>query len=226
MEDKRNIGQLFDAIAGSYDKLNHLLSLSIDKRWRRKAAGCLAHKSEHLLDVAIGTADLSIEILRQHKAEHITGIDLSEQMMAIGKRKAGERPIDFLKVSALDMPFEDESFDAVTCGFGVRNFSNLDKGLKEMYRVLKTGGELVILEFSYPQNKFVAWVYDLYFSHILPLIGGALSNNRKAYRYLNTSVKNFVWGEQMASRLRTAGFDKVQIMPLTLGIATVYKTTK
>ena len=232
LNEKQNIGSLFDRIAGKYDLLNHLLSLNIDRYWRRKAVGSIVCGGSNIqcLDVAIGTADLAIELARhlthQHFSFHIQGIDLSAEMMRIGEdkiRKRGQQDnISFLQTSALDMPFEDNLYDVVTCAYGVRNFSDLDKGLCEMHRVLKPGGQLMILEFSYPENRFIAWVYDLYFSYILPAVGCLFSKDRTAYRYLNRSVKNFMWGEQMCERLVAAGFKQVKYNPLTFGITTVY----
>lgn len=227
--EKGNIGGLFDRIAGSYDKLNHLLSLGIDRRWRRRAVGMLKY-SGSVLDVAIGTADLAIEIMTQAKADSVTGIDLSDEMMKVGEQKVQESGyadvISFTKANALDMPYPDESFDTVTCAFGVRNFSDLDKGLSEMYRVMKSGGQLCIIEFSYPENKLVAALYDFYFSRILPKIGGALSKDKQAYTYLNKSVKSFIWGEKMKARLQAAGFKYVGYRPMTFGIATLYMAGK
>lgn len=227
--EKGNIGGLFDRIAGSYDKLNHLLSLGIDRRWRRRAVGMLKY-SGSVLDVAIGTADLAIEIMTQAKADSVTGIDLSDEMMKVGEQKVQESGyadvISFTKANALDMPYPDESFDTVTCAFGVRNFSDLDKGLSEMYRVMKSGGQLCIIEFSYPENKLVAALYDFYFSRILPKIGGALSKDKPAYTYLNKSVKSFIWGEKMKARLQAAGFKYVGYRPMTFGIATLYMAGK
>lgn len=264
MQEKQTIGSLFDRIAGSYDLLNHLLSLNIDRCWRKKAIQDM-QPAKHVLDVAIGTADLTIELLRQSKTTHITGIDLSREMMAIGKKKvedyclkvvkstknsvgnhtsaddlaksstAHSQPttkntfppiVSFLLGSALDMPFEDATFDAVTCAYGVRNFSDLDKGLKEMYRVLRPNGELMILEFSYPANRFIAWGYDLYFSHVLPLVGRLFSHDKTAYSYLNRSVKNFIWGNEMCNHLCAAGFQQVTFTPLTFGITTIYRAKK
>ena len=228
MEEKKNIGSLFDRIAKHYDSLNHLLSLNIDKRWRRQAVGEIAQSASEreLLDVAIGTADLSLEVLRQHPSTKITGIDLSEQMMLLGKekvRKAGKSErVEFMKASALDMPFDDGRFDVVTCAYGVRNFSDLDQGLREMYRVLRERGEVVILEFSYPTNAVIRFFYDLYFSYIMPLIGRWFSKDKTAYAYLRSSVKSFVWGEQMVERMRKAGFSNISFKPQTAGISTVY----
>lgn len=226
MEEKQNIGSLFDRIAATYDRLNHILSFNIDRRWRRRAIRGM-HPHTHVLDVAIGTADLSLEMLRQGKAEQITGIDLSQEMMAVGEKKVTEKQqgdiVNFVLGSALEMPFTNQQFDAVTCAYGVRNFSDLDQGLKEMHRVLKADGELMILEFSYPTNRFIAWCYDLYFSHIMPFIGRILSHDPSAYSYLNRSVKHFIWGEQMCEHIRQAGFFDVNYQPLTFGITTIYR---
>ena len=226
------IGHLFDRIAATYDGLNHGLSLNIDRWWRRQTVA-LMPPVEHVLDVAIGTADLTIEMLRQGKAQRVTGIDLSEQMMAIGKRKVVSRlslvvgqDVDFVFANAQQMPFADHSFDGVTCAFGCRNFQNLDEGLSEMYRVLQPGGQVTILEFSYPSNPFVRAVYDLYFTHILPTIGRLVSRDKTAYTYLNRSVKSFCWGEAFVQHLRQAGVQEPSFRPLTFGIATVYTATK
>ena len=227
--EKQHIGQLFDRIAGTYDGLNHVLSLNIDKRWRRKAVKLL-DACGSLLDVAIGTADLTIEILRQGKAEQVTGIDLSRQMMAIGKQKVAKigysSRVTFDYGSAQEMPYANASFECVTCAYGVRNFSDMNLGLREMYRVLRPGGQLLILEFSYPTNPLIRWGYDLYFSHILPRVGNLFSRDKSAYSYLNRSVKTFPYGEQFAGRLREAGFTDITIKPLTCGITTIYLAHK
>lgn len=229
MEEKQHIGQLFDRIAPTYDALNHGLSLSIDKRWRRRVVRMLP-KADRVLDVAIGTADLTIEMIRQGKAEQVVGLDLSKEMMAIGEQKVErmgyEKQVEFVFGNAQQMPFEDASFDGVTCAYGCRNFSDLEAGLREMYRVLKPGGQVTILEFSYPKNRLVRAVYDLYFSHILPWIGRLVSKDKTAYTYLNKSVKSFVWGEAFAQRLRDVGFVEQTFVPLTLGITTVYTAKK
>lgn len=229
MDEKKNIGSLFDRIAGSYDRLNHLLSLDIDKYWRRRAVKMMTDAG-YVLDVAIGTGDLAIELLRSGKVQQVQGIDLSKGMMAVAEKKvekAGlDRRIGFAEGSVLDLPYSDDSYDAVTCGFGVRNFSDLDKGLQEMYRVLRKGGEVMILEFSYPENPVIRCVYDCYFSYILPAVGKLLSRDKTAYVYLRNSVKNFIWGETFCSHMRQAGFRDVTFTPLTFGISTVYKAVK
>ncbi|MBQ0136532.1 MAG: bifunctional demethylmenaquinone methyltransferase/2-methoxy-6-polyprenyl-1,4-benzoquinol methylase UbiE [Bacteroidales bacterium] len=240
---KQNIGSLFDRIAGHYDRLNHLLSLNADRRWRRVAVRGM-QPAEQVLDVAIGTADLTIELLRSNKAQHITGIDLSPAMMAIGKKKVNENRnengnenggsdhtgkngnVVFMQANALEMPFADGTFDAVTSSYGVRNFSDLDQGLREMYRVLRSGGELMILELSYPTNRLIAWGYDVYFSHILPWIGRIISHDKTAYTYLNKSVKHFIWGEEMCEHIRAVGFQNVRHQALTFGISTIYRAVK
>lgn len=223
--EKKNIGSLFDRIAGHYDSLNHLLSLNIDKRWRRKTVKQLL-ECDHLLDVAVGTADLSIEILRRHKASHITGLDLSAEMMRIGARKAQKEgfsaSLDFVLGNAQDMPFGDGEFDCLTCAFGVRNFSCLEKGLAEFHRVLTPGGQLAILEFSLPGNPVILFFYKYFLEHILPLVGRIFSHDRSAYQYLNKSVQNFIWGEAMVKKIEEAGFHSVASRPMTFGIATLY----
>lgn len=228
MEHKQQIGQLFDRIAGTYDGLNHGLSLNIDRLWRRKTVR-LMQPAQHVLDVAIGTADLTIEMLRRGKAEQVTGIDLSDQMMAIGQKKTDKYQMSnvrFIHANAQQMPFEKDTFDAVTCAFGCRNFQDLDEGLREMYRVLKPGGQVTILEFSYPSNRLVRALYDIYFTRVLPWIGRVVSRDKTAYTYLNRSVKSFCWGESFAQHLHEAGFEQAQWTTLTFGIATIYTAIK
>ena len=224
-QEKQHIGQLFDRIARTYDGLNHGLSLNIDRSWRRKTVRRMK-PAQHVLDVAIGTADLTIEMLRRGKAERVTGLDLSREMMAIGEQKTASRQLSsrvtFVYGNAQQMPFSDASFDAVTCAFGCRNFSDLDAGLKEMYRVLKPGGQVTILEFSYPSNRFVRALYDIYFTRVLPFVGRLVSRDKTAYTYLNKSVKAFCRGEAFVQHMHDAGFRDEQFTPLTFGITTVY----
>lgn len=228
MDEKQHIGALFDRIAGTYDGLNHGLSLNIDKRWRRKTVRAM-QPVRHVLDVAIGTADLTIEMLQRGKAQQVTGLDLSERMMELGKTKVERlqfKDVNFVYGNAQQMPFDSETFDAVTCAFGCRNFSDLDAGLREMHRVLRPGGQVTILEFSYPSNPIVRTVYDLYFTRILPLVGRIVSRDKTAYTYLNKSVKNFCWGEAFVQHLHDAGFVNEHFEPLTFGIATIYTAQK
>ena len=229
MEEKQHIGQLFDRIAGTYDGLNHGLSLNIDRSWRRKTVAQMM-PAEHVLDVAIGTADLTIAMLKSGRVSRVTGIDLSDKMMEIGKRKVEKvrlkEDVRFVHGNAQHMPFPDACFDAVTCAFGCRNFQNLDEGLREMYRVLKPGGQVTILEFSYPSGRYVRALYDFYFTRVLPAIGRIVSRDKTAYTYLNKSVKSFCWGEAFVQHLHDAGFSEERFMPLTLGIETIYVALK
>ena len=182
------------------------------------------------LDVAVGTGDLAIEIIRQEKAAQVVGIDLSTEMMRIGAEKAEKLGltgrITFEEGSALALPYPDGCFEAVTCAFGIRNFSDLDAGLAEMLRVLRTGGQLVILEFSYPQRPIFRGIYNFYFNRILPGIGKRVSKDAHAYSYLNRSVKEFIHGEQMVVKLKEIGFQEPHLKTLTNGISTIYIAKK
>ena len=227
--EKKNIGQLFDRIAGTYDRFNHLLSLNIDRSWRRKAVRMM-RPAARVLDVAIGTGDLAIELVRRDKAGCVTGLDLSAEMMKIGQSKVAKKglseKIDFQLGSALEMPYPDGSFDAVTCAYGVRNFSDLDKGLSEMYRVMNSGGQLVILEFSYPENKVIRALYDFFFTRIMPVVGRIISKDPAAYTYFMHSVKEFIWGDEMLGHISAAGFSNARFKTLTFGISTIYIAEK
>lgn len=227
--EKAHIGKLFDGLACTYDRFNHLTSFGIDIWWRKVAAKAMRPACS-MLDVAVGTADFSMTALKHGKARRVVGIDLSREMMNIGRAKVDRAgmadAVEFMEASALDMPFADNSFDAVTCAYGVRNFSELDTGLVEMYRVLRAGGQLVILEFSYPENPFIRFFYNLYFSHIMPVVGRILGGNKGTFSYFTRSVKEFVWGERMAERLGKAGFDNVTFRPLTFGVTTLYMADK
>ena len=229
LNEKANIGKLFDGIAKTYDKFNHVTSLGIDIWWRNVAIGGM-RPVKSLLDVAIGTGDVAMTAIRKKKAEHVTGIDLSQEMMNIGigkVMKAGMKSqIDFMFGSALDMPYDDCQFEAVSCAYGIRNFSDLDRGLREMFRVMKPGGQLVILEFSYPKNPVIRWGYNLYFSHIMPFLGKMISKDADAYTYFLNSVKQFIWGDEMVAHLRNAGFRNPKFRTMTFGITTLYTATK
>ena len=225
------IATMFDRISSKYDALNHLLSLNIDKVWRRKTARVVAkHQPATILDLATGTADLAIAIAKSNPKAHIEGMDISEKMLEIGKRKVAKQKMDSqieLHVGdAAELPFEDNTFDAVTVAFGVRNFENLDKGLSEIHRVLKPNGQAVILEFSMPEHFPVKQLYRFYFKYLLPHIGGIVSKDKSAYSYLPASVERFPKPGVFVEMLAQKGLSNGQAKPLTFGIATLYTATK
>lgn len=231
VKDKSGVGEMFDNIAGKYDFLNHFLTLNIDKIWRRTAVKQLktADKASYL-DIASGTGDLAIAIAKKKNPKEIIGIDISEGMLSVGKEKMKKLNLDQLITlqygNCEDLSFENDRFEAATIGFGIRNFQQPQKGLEEIYRVLKTNGELVILEFARPSNGFIRWVYDLYFRYILPLIGKLFSKHTSAYTYLPESVIQFPYGQEFADMMQKAGFKEVTYKSLTFGIAMVYKGVK
>jgi demethylmenaquinone methyltransferase / 2-methoxy-6-polyprenyl-1,4-benzoquinol methylase len=227
---KEQVGKMFDSIAHKYDFLNHFLSLGIDKTWRRKAIGKLKSKKiDQLLDVATGTGDVAILATKKLNC-NTTGIDLSSEMLAIGQQKIEKLHLDqsikLLQGDSENLPFDINTFDAVTVSFGVRNFENLDKGLCEMYRVLKDGGTVVILEFSKPQQFPFKQIYNFYFSYILPFIGRMVSKDVSAYTYLPESVEQFPCGPVFIDHLKQAGFNNCTHATLTFGIASIYTGEK
>lgn len=231
MAKKEKIKNLFDNIAPDYDKLNHILSLNIDKGWRRKAVREIIDNDEPLsiLDVACGTGDFTIEIARKAaKESNIKGIDLSEGMMSVGREKLKSAGVNAtLEYGDCEsLSYSNNTFDRISVGFGVRNFEHLDVGLKEMCRVLKPGGKLVILELSVPSNPILRWCYKLYFLNILPAIGGIVSGNRGAYQYLPASVLHFPTPDKFIKMMHEAGFDKVKHKALTFGICRMYVGVK
>lgn len=227
--EKEHISRLFDRLAPSYDRFNHLSSMGIDHIWRHQAV-CAMRPADKVLDVAVGTADLAIAIVRGGKAKHVTGIDISTEMIRVGAEKVAHmglsEQIDFVEGSAFELPYEDNTFDALTCAYGVRNFSQLNKGLSEFLRVLKPGGLLLILEFSYPQNRFIAWCYDLYFNYFMTFLGTLMTKDKKAFQYFYASVKGFIWGDQMKAKLEEHGFQDVTFRTQTCGISTMYIANK
>lgn len=227
MAKKEKIEKLFDKIAPDYDKLNHILSLNIDKGWRSKAVREIIDKNTplNILDVACGTGDFTIEIAKKAATgSKMTGIDLSEGMMSIGREKLAAAGIEATleQGDCEALKYAEGTFDRISVGFGVRNFENLPTGLKEMHRVLKPGGKLVILELSVPSNAFIRWCYKLYFLKILPVIGGLISGERGAYEYLPASVLHFPAPDKFQAMLREAGFADVKHKALTLGICRMY----
>lgn len=224
------VRRLFDVIAPRYDFLNHLLSLSFDVQWRKKAIDLLApYKPRKILDVATGTADLAIEAARLQPAE-VRGVDLSREMLNIGSEKIVRRGLQHIitleEGSAEELHHADGSFDAVTVAFGIRNFSSLDTGLAQMYRVLRPGGVAVILEFSRPREAPFKHVYGFYFKRILPVVGGLLSRSRTGYEYLPRTVDQFPDGEELVSHLEAVGFANPRSCSVTRGIATIYIADK
>ncbi|HAH22885.1 MAG TPA: bifunctional demethylmenaquinone methyltransferase/2-methoxy-6-polyprenyl-1,4-benzoquinol methylase UbiE [Prolixibacteraceae bacterium] len=227
---KQQVEQMFDNIAPRYDFLNHFLSLGIDKIWRKKAIRILSdYKTDVLLDVATGTGDFAIAALKLNPSK-IVAFDLSEQMLNVGRIKAEKLglsdSIKFVKGDSEAMPFSDRQFDAITVAFGVRNFENLEKGLKEFHRVLKPNGVAVILEFSKPKYFPFKQFYLFYFFTILPLVGRLISKDPSAYSYLPESVMAFPDDQKFLSVLKSCGFSKSRQKRLTFGIATIYIAQK
>ncbi len=229
-EKKHQIAQMFNNIAWRYDFLSHFLSFGIDSYWRRKAVFQLRNKKPLLiLDIATGTADLAIEAVKLHP-EKIFGVDISVDMLEIGRKKIKKKnledKIELLEGDSEQLFFDDNKFDAITVGFGVRNFQDLKKGLKEINRVLKPNGTIVILEFSQPSNPIIKKIYELYTSRISPKIGQLISKDKAAYSYLYESVKAFPFGNQFSDILKETGFRDIHFIPLTFGIATIYVAVK
>ncbi len=227
---KEQVEQMFDNIAHRYDFLNHLLSAGIDKLWRKKAIKHIAtFKPKVMMDMATGTGDFAIDAANIINLEKLVALDLSEEMLAIGKQKIKKeqhKVIEFVKGDSENLNYETDSFDAMTAGFGVRNFENLEKGLSEMHRVLKPGAPLVILEVSQPDNKFLKAFFSIYFKGILPLVGRLFSKDHRAYTYLPESVEAFPKGEEFTNILKKVGFKNAKYQALTLGICAMYLCEK
>ena len=232
MPRKEKVREMFDHIAPTYDKLNHVLSMNVDKRWRRQALREIVDGSaQRILDVACGTGDSTISIAQAAAAgSEVVGVDISEGMMALVEGKAEKAGVgDRIRLQVADgeeLPFEDGSFDRVTCAFGIRNFEHKERGLSEFLRVLKPGGKAVILELSVPRNKVVRWAYDLYFTRLLPRIGGALSGDKAAYRYLPASVHHFPAPQAFCRMMEDAGFRAVRCRTFTLGLCRLFTGTR
>lgn len=227
MSDQKTVTEMFDDISLHYDFLNHLLSFQIDKIWRRKTSRIVAsRRPSAILDVATGTADLAIRMAKDIPAASIVGVDLSEKMLEIGRQKVKQEKLDqhikLMTADALNLPFEDNRFDAVTVAFGVRNFEHLETGIQEMLRVLKNNGLIAILEFSHPQNGIVKGPYRCYSKHILPKVGRAFSKHPEAYSYLPSSIEAFPKSGDFVRLLDRLGVDEIKEETFCGGIATLY----
>lgn len=225
------VREMFDNIAPTYDRLNHLLSWDIDKYWRKKAVQSLApHKPATILDIATGTGDLAILEATKLSPKAVVGVDISEKMMEIGRQKIEKLSlgdiVSFQKDDCMNLSIESDSYDAVTAAFGIRNFSHLDKGLKEMYRVLKKGGHLCIIELTTPVSFPMKQLFWIYSHALLPAYGRCISHDKEAYKYLTATIEAFPQGEKMKKILTKAGFTEVSFRRLTYGICTLYFATK
>jgi demethylmenaquinone methyltransferase/2-methoxy-6-polyprenyl-1,4-benzoquinol methylase len=231
LSKKQQVASMFNDIAFRYDFLNRFLSVGIDVQWRKKAIKQLAELNpQQVLDVATGTADVALMTHKMLKPTKIIGIDISEGMLDFGRKKIAVQGLqDSIELQVGDsenIAFEENSFDAVTVAFGVRNFQDLEKGLKEMLRVLKPGGKLVILEFSKPKQTAFKGVYKLYMNTIAPGFGKMFAKNKEAYQYLNGSIQAFPEGQSLLNIMHEAGFTKTYLKTLTLGICTIYCGSK
>ncbi len=227
---KAQVTKMFDTISGSYDNLNRVISLGIDIKWRNRVVRLIgASKPESILDIATGTGDLAIAMANTG-AKKIIGLDISTGMLEVGKNKIVQKNLDdtitMIVGDSENLPFEDNSFDAITVAFGVRNFENLEKGLSEIYRVLKPKGTFAVLETSIPTKTPFKQGYRLYSKFVLPVIGKLFSKDRSAYRYLSESASVFPYGEQFNNILAKIGFIALEHRPQTLGVATIYVASK
>ncbi|MFW0738396.1 MULTISPECIES: bifunctional demethylmenaquinone methyltransferase/2-methoxy-6-polyprenyl-1,4-benzoquinol methylase UbiE [unclassified Flavobacterium] len=227
---KEQVAQMFDNISGNYDNLNRVISFGIDTKWRKKVLKIVSDtQPKIILDIATGTGDLAI-LMSQTNAEKIIGLDISAGMLEVGKKKVQAKglsnTIDLVLGDSEKIPFDDNYFDAITVGFGVRNFENLEKGFAEILRVLKPNGVFVILETSVPDKTPYKQGYKFYSKNILPIIGKLFSKDNSAYGYLSESAAVFPYGEALNNILRKIGFIDVVAMPQTFGVATIYSASK
>jgi demethylmenaquinone methyltransferase / 2-methoxy-6-polyprenyl-1,4-benzoquinol methylase len=230
MAKKTYISGLFNGIASSYDTLNHILSLSIDKRWRKTAVKKVMHiQPQKVLDVACGTGDFSIALAKAGVST-VIGIDIAEEMIAVGNKKILQHQltnkIELLYGDSEHIAYENNTFDAVTVAFGVRNFENLEIGLNEMRRVLNKNGIIVILELSVPTNKALFFFYNIYFKHVMPFIGGLISKDKSAYKYLYSSVIQFPKPTEFTQKLVETGFTHIEHTAFSGGLARMYVARK
>ena len=227
---KEQVAQMFDAISGNYDGLNRVISFGVDVKWRKKVLKLVSDKNpKTVLDIATGTGDLAL-LMTKTSAEKIIGLDISAGMLDVGRKKIEAKnlsnKIEMLLADSENMPFENDTFDAITVAFGVRNFETLEKGLSEILRVLKPNGIFVILETSVPEKTPFKQGYQFYSKNILPLIGKLFSKDNSAYQYLSDSASVFPYGEALNNILRKIGFIEVRAMPQTFGVATIYSASK
>jgi len=227
LSKKQQVAEMFDGIAFRYDFLNRFLSAGIDVKWRKKALRqLLSLQPKHILDVATGTADMAIMATAILQPEKITGIDISDGMLDVGRKKVEklglQKTIELLNGDSETINFDNNSFDAVTVAFGVRNFQHLEKGLSEIFRVLKPGGKLVVLEFSRPKMFGAKAMYNLYMKIVAPNMGKLFSKNRSAYEYLDQSIKKFPEGKDFTNILDNLGYQHTYSKPLSLGICSIY----
>lgn len=228
---KKQVAQMFNNISGTYDFLNHFLSLGIDVIWRKRAIRTLKElKPKHILDVATGTGDFAIQAAKTLNPEHITGVDISQGMLEVGRQKVAKKQLSRVITMEIgdseNLPFESACFDAVTVAFGVRNFEHIEAGMAEIYRVLRPGGKLVILEFTTPRYFPVKQLYRCYFKYITPAIGRLFSKDRRAYSYLPESVEAFYQGQAFVDVLKQSGFHTASHRPQTFGICGLYTALK
>ncbi len=226
------VSQNFDAIAPTYDILNHILSFGMDFFWRRRLTGLITRKDKlRILDMATGTGDLIVSLLRRnHNITETVGLDISKNMLALCNRKIARHRlterVNLVCADATDSKLANESFDVITIGFGIRNTPDTSATLAEIYRLLKSGGMTLILEFSMPANKIIRKFYLLYLRYYVPLLGRIISKNRHAYRYLNTSIEKFHSMEDFCRLMQKTGFENIKVTKLTFGIASIYKGIK
>jgi len=231
LDKKEQVADMFNSIAYRYDFLNRFLSAGIDVWWRKKAIGQLKELApKKVLDVATGTGDVAIMTYRMLQPQKITGIDISEGMLELGRKKIDKlglsQAIELQKGDSEVIRFEDKSFDAITVAFGVRNFQNLEKGLHEMFRVLQPGGKLVVLEFSRSKNILLSGLFNFYMNKVTPAIGKLFAKNKCAYQYLNDSVQAFPEGQTFLNIMHEAGFTQTYLKKLSFGICTIYCGSK
>lgn len=230
LNKKQQVAQMFDNISGEYDGLNRVISFGTDIKWRKEVVEIVAaHNPKNILDIATGTGDLAIS-LTASAANEIIGLDISEGMLEVGRKKVAKKQLDgIIKMvvgDSEDLPFKIDTFDAITVAFGIRNFENLEKGLAEIFRVLKPGGIFVILETSVPTKFPFKQGYKFYSKMILPTIGKLFSKDKFAYNYLSESASVFPFGETLNNILRNVGFIDVENRPKTFGVATIYTASK